>query len=161
MNKWKEIIPYIIIIVVVLLVRTYIVSPIRVTGTSMEPTLKEGEIMFLNKTCDINRYDIVVVDSSVEGDNIIKRVIGMPGDSIEVIDGKLYINDILTEDVYGSGETGDFNKVYLGSDEYYVMGDNRMVSLDSRVFGKIKRKTIKGVADFIVYPFNKFGKYDD
>lgn len=161
MQKFKEILPYLIIIAIVIIIRTFIVTPVRVTGTSMNPTLEEGEIMFLNKTCSINRWNIVVVDSSVEGDNIIKRVVGMPGDSIEVVDGKLYINDTETADVYGSGKTTDFNKVYLGNDEYYVLGDNRMVSLDSRVFGKIKRKNIKGVADFIIYPFNKFGKVNN
>ena len=161
MQKFKEILPYLIIIAIVIIIRTFIVTPVRVTGTSMNPTLEEGEIMFLNKTCSINRWNIVVVDSSVEGDNIIKRVVGMPGDSIEVVDGKLYINDTETADVYGSGKTTDFNKVYLGNDEYYVLGDNRMVSLESRVFGKIKRKNIKGVADFIIYPFNKFGKVNN
>ena len=94
MQKFKEILPYLIIIAIVIIIRTFIVTPVRVTGTSMNPTLEEGEIMFLNKTCSINRWNIVVVDSSVEGDNIIKRVVGMPGDSIEVVDGKLYINDI-------------------------------------------------------------------
>ena len=153
----KEYVPYIIIILTIILVRIFIVTPVRVSGDSMVPTLNNGEIMLLYKLSDINRYDIVVVSASVEGDEIIKRVIGMPGDSVEVVGGRLYINDEEVVDTYGSGTTGDFYKVFLARDEYWVMGDNREISKDSRVFGKIKRKDIKGVANFVLYPFSKFG----
>ena len=123
----------------------------------MYPNLTNGEIMILNKLVGINRYDIVVVADNVASEEIIKRVIGIPGDSVEVIGGKLYINDQEISDIYGNGVTGDFNKVFLGEDEYWLMGDNRSISMDSRVFGKVQRKDIKGVTNFVIYPFKKFG----
>lgn len=153
----REYLPYVIIIVFVLLIRTIIITPVRVTGTSMDPTLKEGDILLLYKLGQINRFDVVVIDKSVEGDELIKRIIALPGESVEMVDGKLYINDTLSEDPYASGLNIDFNKVYLGEDEYFVMGDNRTVSLDSRVFGKIKRDSIKGTTKTRIYPFNKIG----
>lgn len=156
-NLLREYLPYIIIILVIILIRTFIITPVRVSGDSMYPTLTNGEIMILDKLSSINRYDIVVIDKSIAGDEIIKRVIGLPGDSIEVVGGKLFINDEEINDKYGSGTTGDFNKTYLKNDEYFVMGDNRSVSLDSRVFGKIKKDKIKGVTNFILFPINRFG----
>ena len=157
-KSWiKEYGPYIAIIIIIILVRTFIVTPVRVSGNSMTPTLNDGEILVLNKLSGINRYDIVVVSKSVANEEIIKRVIGLPGDSIEVNNGILYINDEEVEDIYGSGETNDFKKVFLGKDEYWVMGDNRTVSFDSRSFGKISKKDIKGVTAFVLFPFNKFG----
>lgn len=152
---------YVLIIIVIILVRTFIVTPVRVSGNSMNPTLNDGEIMILNKLANIERYDIVVVSKSVAGEEIIKRVIGMPGDSIEYVDGTLYINDEAVLDTYGSGNTGDFYKVFLGPDEYWIMGDNRSVSKDSRVFGKVNKKDIEGVVNFILYPFNKFGVVEE
>lgn len=156
-SAFLEYLPYIIIIIVILLVRKFIITPVKVSGNSMSPTLNDGQIMILNKVSQINRYDIVVIKKSVAGEEIIKRVIGMPGDSIEVVGGKLLINDEEVKDKFGNGETGDFYKTYLASDEYYVMGDNRSVSLDSRVFGKIKKDDIEGVANFVIFPFNHFG----
>lgn len=158
MIKIKDIIPYIIIFIIVMFIRTYIITPVRVVGTSMDPHLFEGEIMMLDKLSDIKRNDIVVVSNEIPGDEIIKRVIALPGESVEAVDGIIYIDDKVAPDVYGVGQNGDFNKVYLGMDEYWVMGDNREVSLDSRVFGKVKKSNIEGVADFVVYPFNNFGK---
>ncbi len=157
-KSWaKEYLPYIVIIIIIILVRTFIATPVRVSGNSMTPTLENGEIMILNKVTGINRYDIVVVSNSVMGEEIIKRVIGMPNDTVEMKDGVLYINDEEVEDKYAHGITDDFKKVYLGSDEYWVMGDNRSVSMDSRVIGKIKRKDIKGVTRLVLFPFNKIG----
>ena len=163
MNKKKKILeylPYISIIIIIILIRLFIATPVRVTGDSMYPNLKNGEIMILNKLAKIDRYDIVVVNKRKTGEEIIKRVIGMPGDSVLITDNKLYINDEEIEDVYAYGDTEDIYKVFLGDDEYYVLGDNREISLDSRTFGKITKKDIKGVADLIVFPFNKFGKVE-
>ena len=98
MNKRiKDIMDYVIIIIVVLLFRTYLFSPIRVSGTSMVPTLKDGDIMILNKIGykikGLDRFDIVVIN--YEKEKIIKRVIGLPGDYVEYKDNKLYINNEL------------------------------------------------------------------
>ena len=155
----KEAIPYIIIIVVVLLLRAYVVTPIRVNGLSMYDTLEGDEIMILWKLGEIERYDIVVADVKVSGsdDVVIKRVYGLPDETISCEDGKIYINGSLIEDEYGYRETSDFGPVTLGENEYFLLGDNREISLDSRVFGKVTRDEIEGTTNFILLPFKKFG----
>ena len=125
----KEILSYVIIIVVVILIRTFIGTPVRVNGTSMVPTLKDGEVLYLNKlNKSFDQEDIVVIDKKVEGSAIIKRIIGEPGDKIKCINGVIFINDEKYEDNFGSGETSDFDEITLGDDEYFVLGDNRIVS---------------------------------
>ena len=155
----KEILSYVIIIVVVILIRTFIGTPVRVNGTSMVPTLKEGEVLYLNKlNKSFDQEDIVVIDKKVEGSAIIKRIIGMPNDKIKCINGVIFINDEKYEDNFGSGETSDFDEITLGDDEYFVLGDNRIVSKDSRVLGPIKEKSIEGTTRVVLYPFSKIGK---
>lgn len=157
LDEWLS---YIIIIIIIILVRTFIITPVRVSGNSMNKTLKNGNIMFLYKLASIEKEDIVVVDKAVAGSTIIKRVIGMPGDTLYCKDGVIYINGKKYDDKYAYGLTSDFDTVKLASDEYFVLGDNRLVSNDSRYFGPVKEKYIKGEASFILYPFNKFGKVE-
>jgi len=156
----KDLVPYVIIIIVVVLVRTFIVTPVRVNGSSMYPTLKGKEIMLLNKLAKIDRFDIAVLKIDEENDNLIKRVIALPGESIEIKDSKIYINDEEIEDKYGAGNTYSIDKITLKDDEYYVLGDNRIISMDSRVFGPIKKDDIKGTTNFIMYPFKSIGKVE-
>lgn len=155
-NKLKELIPYVVIIIFVLLIRTYIVTPIKVNGTSMYKTLKGNEICILNKLAKIDRFDIIV--TKYEGEKLIKRVIGLPGETVQAENGSIYINDVKLNDEYGYGKTEDFAKVKLEADEYYVLGDNREISKDSRIIGPIKEKKIKGTTNLIIFPFNKIGK---
>lgn len=151
--------PYVIIILVVIIIRTYIATPIRVNGTSMDPTLMEGETMILNKIGvsfkGIKRFDIVVVKT--DDDYLIKRVIALPGESIKYTDGKLYINEKVMKDPYSKSTTDDFDVVNVKSNEYFVMGDNRAVSKDSRMIGTIKEKQIMGKTNIILFPFSKLG----
>ncbi len=158
MKLLKSLIPYLVVIIVVVLIRSFIITPVRVNGSSMAPTLNGNEIMLLNKLGSIDRYDIVVLKVESEKEELIKRVIGLPGEEVEIKDSKIYINDEVIEDIHGYGNTYSIDKVKLGSDEYFVLGDNRAISLDSRVFGKIKKNEIKGTTNFIMYPFNKIGK---
>ena len=155
-----EILSYVAIIIIVLLIKAYVVSPIRVNGNSMYETLHDKDIMILNEFTyyfnDVERLDIVVVKE--KGELLIKRVIGLPGETIECKDGYIYINDKKLTETYTNSETEDFEKVEIGEDEYFVMGDNRSVSLDSRVYGTYKRDEIKGKATFTIYPFNRFGE---
>lgn len=154
----KDLIPYLIIILVVVCIRTFLFTPIVVDGESMVPTLSGNEIMILKKyDTDYERFDIVVVNKSVEGDNLIKRVIGMPGETISYQNGDLYINDKIMEDPFAYGETYDFDTFSLGEDEYFLMGDNRQISLDSRSIGIIKKREIEGTVGIVLFPFNKFG----
>lgn len=163
MNKSKkvilEILSYIAILVVVILIKVYVVSPIRVNGSSMYKTLHDKDIMLLNEFTyyfnDIERLDIVVVKE--HGELLIKRVIGLPGETIECKDGIVYINDKKLTETYTNSATDDFEKVIMNKNEYFVMGDNREVSLDSRTYGTYNKKDIRGKASFTIYPFNRFG----
>lgn len=158
----KEYLPYVIVIIVVLFFKQFFFAPVRVNGSSMDNTLKDKEILLLNiidyKLNDnIKRYDIVVVD--IEKEFLIKRVIGLPGDIVRCVDNKLYINGKEIKEEYAKGETSNF-EVKVRDGEYFVLGDNREVSLDSRAFGSFKRNQIVGKTTHILFPFNKFGKIE-
>jgi len=154
----KEYISYLIIIIVVILIKKFVVTPIRVNGTSMMTTLHDGDIMLMNiinyKFNDIKRYDIVIID---EGDElIIKRVIGLPGDTVVCSDNKIYVNGKKINDKYASTTTSDF-EVKVPKGEYFVLGDNRNNSMDSRVFGTFKKSKILGKTSLTIFPFSRFG----
>ena len=158
-TKWlKENIVFLIILTAIIITRIFFLSPIRVNGTSMHPTLQDKEFMILNKISlkqGINRFDIVVVQENNK--YIIKRVIGLPRESVMYKDSKLYINGKVIEDNYSKTTTNDFDNVVLGENEYFVMGDNRAVSSDSRIIGPVNIKNIKGKTNLIIFPFNKMG----
>ena len=162
-SKWKiflkEYVPYIVVIILVLLVKRFVVSPIKVNGRSMLDTLHHGDIMILNRIgyrfSDIKRFDIVVVDEGEE--YIIKRIIGLPGEKVEYKDNQLYINDKKVKESYGSDITEDFS-YQVPKNSYFVLGDNRTNSMDSRVFGAFKKKSILGKTSLTVFPFSRFGK---
>jgi len=164
---FKEALSYIIIILIVIIIRVFIFDPIRVDGPSMNNTLKDGQILILNKfiykKSDINRYDIVVIKLD-NGEKIIKRVIGLPNEEIEIKDNKIYANGEEIDNSFAATITDDFNtSEKLGlkkvpGDKYFVLGDNREISKDSRVLGFIREDQIIGKAVFRIWPFNKFGK---
>ena len=166
----KELIPYIIIVIVVVLIRTYIVTPVIVRGDSMDNTLSDGEVLFLDKISyrfnSIKRFDIIVIKDFDE-DLIIKRVIGLPGDYVEYKNNKLYINNKLVVDKYGVGETYDFNledicdltdidcNKKIPKDMYLALGDNREVSADSRVKGLFSKEHILGKTNLRIWPLTR------
>lgn len=158
MKKLKELMPYIIIVVVVVLVRSFIVTPGLVNGASMEPTLYNNELVLINKiglNKGINRYDIVVV--KYENSTIIKRVIGLSYETVEYIDNTLYIDGEKVSTKVDFEYTKDF-KLTAGKNEYIVLGDNRNISKDSRIIGPVKESDIIGKVDLVLFPFSKFGK---
>ena len=157
MKVIKEVRPYIVIVVVVVLIRTFIITPVRVDGDSMKNTLKNGDILLLYKLSSIDRFDIIVLDEEKDNEKIIKRVIGLPGETVAIKKGKIYINDKVIDDEYAYGQTSDYNKVTLKDDEYFILGDNRLISKDSRYFGPIKDNEIKGKIVFRLFPFTKIG----
>lgn len=155
----KELIPYVVIVLVVVLIRTYIVTPVIVVGDSMVPTLKDKQILLLNKIDyrlnEIERYDIVVI--KVGKSEIIKRVIGLPGENVEYRNNTLYINGHEEVNDYNF-DTEDFslksicNCEKIPQDKYLVLGDNRMVSSDSRIIGLIDKKDILGSTSISLWP---------
>lgn len=168
MNKvLKEILSYALIVVLVILIKKYIFSPIKVNGDSMYPTLHDNDIMILNEIGyylnRVERFDIVVVDTG--NDKIIKRVIGLPGETVKFKDNKLYINDKEVEEKFEHAITHNFELSEIDVEVipegyYFVVGDNRKDSLDSRTIGLISKKQIMGKTNFTIFPFTRFGSVD-
>ena len=154
----KENLSFILIIIIVILIRCIVVTPVRVNGSSMSPTLEEKEVLLLYKLSSLEREDIVVISKDIEGASLIKRIVGLPNEKIKCVNGTIFINDKKYDDKYGFGTTSDFDEITLKSDEYFVMGDNRIVSKDSRMIGPIKENFIEGTTSIVLYPFNKIGK---
>lgn len=162
---------FVICFILVWLISHFVVRPVRVDGESMKPTLLDEELGLMNvfsrKTGSINRFDVVVVNNKEYHEDWVKRVIGLPGDSIYAKDDVLYINGKPIEEPYldtdyangirnrGEVFTKDFDTVILGDDEYFLMGDNRILSLDSRVVGPFKGEDIIGKDVYVFYPFNE------
>ena len=157
---WNEIKDYIFIILAVVLIRTFIVTPAIVDGGSMDNTLENGQLVLINKFIyrfnDINRFDIVVINNDADSDKIIKRVIGLPNEIIEYRDNILYINGKKVEAEIGFIDTEDFI-AKTGENEYFVLGDNRPISKESRYFGSFKKDKILGRVTIRLFPFSKFG----
>lgn len=165
-------------VVIASLVRMYIFEPIRVDGRSMSNTLADGEIVFCSKidywTGNPQRGDIVIcrypdrnevlfnIGASIEVTEhtlFVKRVVAVPGDIIEMVNGVLFVNGKQVEnpELMGSAATTNYPRTLLGEDEYFVMGDNRGNSHDSRSsdVGPISRSAIMGKVKCVLYPFNK------
>ena len=113
-----------------------------VTGNSMEPTFKDGDVCVVNKQYTLDRSDIVVFKFNDK--EYIKRVIGLPNDTIYCWGNTIYVNGEPIEESYVQGETTDFNEITLEDDEFFCLGDNREYSKDSRYFGRFKTSYIIG-----------------
>jgi len=163
----KSFIRDIIIVLVIVLAVTFFIKPIIVKQTSMEPTLQPNNYLFVSRQAyrfgEPKRGDIIVFPhyTGTEKELYIKRVIGLPGETITIKDGDVYIDgkklsEKYTKDGYTSGDVTDY-KVPEG--QVYVMGDNRAVSIDSRSkeVGTVSISDITGEAVFRIYPFDEFG----
>ena len=162
MKTIKTILSYVLIIGIAILIKLYVFSPIKVNGTSMVPTLNDGDIMILNEIGyhlgGLERFDIVVVNH--DGEKIIKRVIGLPGEKVAYRNNKLYINDKEVVENFKHQDTKDFelsnlNVEVIPKNYYFVVGDNRGNSKDSRSIGLIHKNKIMGKTSFILYPFSR------
>ena len=126
-----------------------------VSGGSMEPTLYNKQILILKKyDHSFKRFDVVVFNYN--NSKLIKRIIGLPGENVKYENGVLYINDEIVEDRFAS-ITKDFSfDGTVPKDCYFVMGDNRNNSSDSRIFGFISKDQIQGTTSFRLWPIGKF-----
>ena len=172
---WSWIWSFIVAFIIVGAVYIFLGRPFTVSGASMYPTLHNGDRMVLSKVGDIHRFDVVILKAPDENVEYIKRVIGMPGDTVEMKSGLLYINGkkvdqpfintealakqtVFMDDFTLESLTGE-SKVPEG--KYFVLGDNRGVSKDSRMIGFIDRSAIEGKAVFTIWPFGRIGGQKD
>ena len=161
------IIYFLIIIGLTYLIITFVGQRTEVSGSSMERTLSDGDHLLVDKLSyrfkEPQRYDIVVFPYKyAEKTYYIKRIVGLPGETVQIIDGYTYINgEFLESDVYGTEPMAVANlaevPIQLGEEEYFVLGDNRNNSSDSRdpSVGVIHRDDLMGKAFVRVYPFDK------
>lgn len=184
---------FIIFFVVLGLLRLFVLQPVSVDGHSMDPTLADGERLIVLKTSSIDRFDIVVAKEK-EGNKtkeIVKRVVGLPGDTITYKDDVLYVNGKKTDEPYldkykKAFEEDDLQDIYsyntlfqqlaessdafttakdgsteftvkVPKDQYFLLGDDRIVSKDSREVGTFKKSAIVGEVKFRFWPFSKIG----
>lgn len=155
-------------LVLAIVLYLFIMTPHEVVGNSMHPTYKNGEFLMANKisykVSTPQRGDVIIFKYS-DTQDFIKRVIGIPGDEVMIKDGKIYINgSLLNESKYlsesvitnGGSYLHEGQSITIPDEEYFVCGDNRTNSSDSREFGPIKRDKIKGKAWIVYYPFSQF-----
>lgn len=170
-------------VVVALLIRAFLFEPIRVDGESMRNTLQDGEIVLVTKPeylrGNIQRGDVVICrypnrnssDKVSLGGSLeitftnhtlfVKRLIALPGDTLEIREGAVYVNNELVDESgidFYSVSHSSYGPVTLGEDDYFVMGDNRGNSNDSRRVGFISRDMIVGHVKCVLWPLNKLGK---
>ena len=180
---------FVVSAIVILLFVNFVAHPVRVDGRSMYPTLKDGEFGFTNVggvlLNGVKRGDIVVVTMQEKGQKThwVKRVIGMPGDTISCVNDIVFINGkVLDETQYidpdyrqscvdqfgyfnkvpnaDNTDVQDFEEVKLGDDEYYVMGDNRPYSKDSRYVGPVKKSQLFAKKMLVLLPISDIGVKD-
>ena len=155
LSSWKKslgiyvvlgIVCIIVSLVVVIPTRLYIVSPFVATGEAMSPTYNNGDYLLINKfNKDFSRGDVVIFRTEKQSTHfLIKRIIGLPSEKVEIRSGKIFINDQVLNEAYYSGETSPDSSLTLGQDQYFVLGDNRTKSFDSRHFGPISKSSIEG-----------------
>jgi signal peptidase I len=155
-----------VVLAIVLIVFVY--QPVKVEGTSMMPGLTDQERIFINKytykmgSGSITRLDLVVFNYPYDpSQSYIKRVVGLPGDTIEIKDGVVFVNGAKLDEPYVPAEYQDhrsFDKRIVPAGQYYVLGDHRSSSNDSRIWGFVARNEIYGKAVFVYWPPTKIGR---
>ena len=143
----------------------FLYQPVRVEGTSMLPGLEDSDRLFINKLAfrvgDIQRDDVVVFRyPRDETKSYIKRVIALPGDTLRIDHGTLYVNGRAVPEPYVPSRFADDRsqpELRIPPNEYFVMGDHRIISSDSREFGPVNRNLIYGKAAFVYWPMDQAG----
>src|ERR1051326_8999264 len=164
--SWVRDLAFSVLIAVVLIV--FIYQPVKVEGTSMTPTLTDQERIFINKFTyhfglgDIQRGDMVVFWFPLDQTkSYIKRVIGLPGDMVRIEAGQVFVNGQSLEEPYVPEEFRDrvsYEERRVPDGQYFVLGDHRNSSSDSRTWGFVKRDAIYGKAVFVYWPLKNMGR---
>lgn len=155
--------------IILFLLINYVISPVKIKGQSMFPVLKDEERILISKigiTEDrIKRFDIIVFTNYPEkGKRFIKRVIGLPGETIKIDSGEIYINNqkirqtFISSEMIGNFQAVNMNPLKIPENFFFLIGDNRQISRDSRTYGVIHQKNILGKAIFRYWPLSRLGK---
>ena len=174
-EAWDFLKTLLICMVVVFTLSNYVIRPIRVDGSSMYPTLQDGNVGFSNligrKMNGVKRFDIVIIYIPEKDEYLVKRVIGLPNETVTFDHDTLSINgEVVDQDflntTYEKGFLDGFTKdssnqdtfeIKLHDDEYYCLGDNRPDSLDSRYYGPFKGEQLTSKGVLVIWPFKEFG----
>lgn len=143
----------------------FLYQPVRVEGTSMVPMLQDQDRLFINKLAyhvgEVRHGDVVVFHYPRDpAKSYIKRVIALPGDRIRIDHGRVFVNDARLQEPYVPARYTDERsqpEMTIPGSEYFVMGDHRSISSDSRDFGPVERQLIYGKASFVYWPFDQAG----
>lgn len=162
--SWKS---FFLFLAFIVLFRLFILEPHNVSGSSMDNSFKDKDYVLVDKISyrfiDPKAGDVVVFDPPAEAENtsrFIKRIIATPGETIEVKEGSTYINTKKVEENFVDYTSLKSSPAtLLKTDEYFVMGDNRYVSYDSRYWGPIVKDEIQGRVLIRLYPFNKIALF--
>ncbi|RJQ31095.1 MAG: signal peptidase I [Actinobacteria bacterium] len=170
----ETVILVLIALVITFFIRTYVAHPFKVEMGSMIPTIQPGEWIFIDRLSyrfrEPKRGEIIVFEAPkgislpdtpslgslfYNKKTLIKRLIGLPGETIEEKSGIIYINGKKLKETYTVADDRDYPKIKIGNDEYLFIGDNRPYSYDGREFGPIPKKAIVGRAIFVYWPFTR------
>ena len=140
---------FVVLLAVVFLLFQFIIGASRVSGYSMQPTYTDGDTVFFFRLCKDYSYGDIVSIKMVSGEQYIKRVIAVPGDIVDIRGGSVYINGVQENTLYANGVTESASDSVrfpytVEEGRYFVMGDNREASVDSRTFGTVSVKQIMG-----------------
>ena len=155
---------------IVFIIQKWVLKPVKIVGQSMYPTLYNGEVGFSNilsrNFTDFERFDVIIVEQPDSADLLVKRVVGLPNEIIEYRDDLLYVDGTVVSEPHLESSykqefietrqqnfTNDFGPILLGEDQYYLLGDNRPYSRDSRFYGAFNSKTIVSKSVYVILPF--------
>ncbi len=154
-------------LVFVLVLTNFVVKPIKVNGSSMYPTLKDQSLGFANilsyQLFGVDRFDVVIVYVEALDEYLVKRVIALPNEVVEMKDDRLYVDGVLIDQSFLNPDylkefnqfTTSFGPLQIGENEVFLLGDNRPYSSDSRVFGAFDLEDVIAKDTYIFYPLNE------
>jgi len=163
--SWRDVL---LVVLVIVVLRLWVVETVIVDGASMSPTLLPDEWVLVLKPLSPHRFSVVVFNDPEERETVIKRVVGLPQDAVGGVpiarpqqegalpfrESRLEVNGTVYNEPYAPSTFGNIRATTVPEGEYYVLGDNRDVSVDSRRYGPVAASSVRGVAVAVVYPFS-------